>query len=914
MATIDIRTIKVLLDTNIPGKEIVPLTKAVLYQPKLNTSGWNDMPFFTMDAEYPESYLSTFTYDQQMEFFFNKQKMMEILRMKSKIIQKTDDIQLKSQSQIKSEANQQNQSKRIEEKNTIEKETEIKKLDEKQQQEIEKIKQATRTLECDIISKIEGIKSVAYTTKGYYNGNDPITIKISDKDKRLIKTFDEYDKAVRDRHAVITTPWKTVLDDFLEKKINGLFELTEAGKKIEADNKKPICQADIDKETVLLFNNLPKSQSDIENKFWKSYKKDFMDMIQAIENNSIYNTGLPKDKMNEMKEMLTTIVFSFNYELFDEKGTVIEKTEYNESNLYPIQNQMCILLEKINQFLSTYKETFDKIKESIETPITILNDNKEPYIQQTQNEGTRIAEVKEKYDKERLEVEKKPGLELEKNPVENPSQVKMTTSEYEVNRNKIGEKNIMIMIRLIFPTKYPLVGNIFSSFHSVVTGKNEFHLKWTDFLPNFFKKQIFEGIKDYSYLKLDGTVYTVTQAIWLNDIYNHKEYKSLIDKFEELKRWKDKEIIRGNNELAKRYLAFQQTYRLGTYELNKEDSKNIAKTRDINIDKSTANYLVIEKLSKYQTAVDSLTNVITNLVESINADNLDKHKLLDNANKFVELMTLLNENQDFNSWFQSKLENREKYIRILRKMKEDLDNIKSQRYILDTYLQRPGINMDYEKDVQHKSIIEQKYSTYTRFVDNIRKFRAPVLESSNLALQNTIEDFLNNTEKVKNVFVFLMNPLNVKKNPFAELVLKTTGKEAEELREESIHYQNRLNTGITIRPSAQEGQPYYEVYIQVNVIGGEVNDDNKSAVDCMYQGESLGDKLARLLNEALYLPWNMNNSRIFFDITQGEAKSQIENQEKAKETTERATPEKKGGRTRKFRERLMKTRRQYRLS
>jgi len=171
---------------------------------------------------------------------------------------------------------------------------------------------------------------------------------------------------------------------------------------------------------------------------------------------------------------------------------------------------------------------------------------------------------------------------------------------------------------------------------------------------------------------------------------------------------------------------------------------------------------------------------------------------------------------------------------------------------------------------------------------------------------------------VKNVFIFLMNPINVKKNPFAELAGKTTGQEADYLREEAMNYQDRLNTGITIRPSAQEGQPYYEVYIQVNVIGGEVNDDNKSAVDCMYQGESLGDKLAQLLNEALYLPWTMNNSRIFFDITNGEAKAQIDKHEKEKEEKKvqkeesKSSSEKKiGGKTRRFREWLMKTQRRY---
>lgn len=74
MATITLRTIKLLLDTNIPGSQIVPLTKSVLYQAKMDTSKWNDLPWFTMDAEFPEGYLSTLTYEQQMEFFFNRKE------------------------------------------------------------------------------------------------------------------------------------------------------------------------------------------------------------------------------------------------------------------------------------------------------------------------------------------------------------------------------------------------------------------------------------------------------------------------------------------------------------------------------------------------------------------------------------------------------------------------------------------------------------------------------------------------------------------------------------------------------------------------------------------------------------------------------------------------------------------------
>jgi hypothetical protein len=188
----------------------------------------------------------------------------------------------------------------------------------------------------------------------------------------------------------------------------------------------------------------------------------------------------------------------------------------------------------------------------------------------------------------------------------------------------------------MFPTKYPLVGNIFSSFHSVVTGKNEFNLKWTDFLPDFFKKKVFEGLADYSYLKIDGNVYTVTQAIWLNDIYNHKEYKQLIDKFEQLQKWKDKEIASSNDDLNKRYKLFQQTYRSGTYELNRSDIEVIRKTLDVNAPEEGKSSITADRLNKYKTIVNGVIRALEQFILAIQSETINKAAMLDNATKFVD--------------------------------------------------------------------------------------------------------------------------------------------------------------------------------------------------------------------------------------------------------------------------------------
>ena len=889
MATIDIRTIKVLLDTNIPGKEIVPLTKSILYQPKMDTGKWNDMPFFTMDAEYPESYLSRGTYEEQMEFFFNKRKMTEILRIKSNIIEKTNGIDLKTHDQITKEA-QLSSDKSLEiEKIKLEKEQNMKLIDENEKKETVSLTapkdSRLRILECNTMNKLTDFK-ITYKqnpsdkTYSFYHDDDPFELNNS--------VIDTYTKFTSEYKTNISDPTKKILQDILSKnKLTELFKV-KPGKSCNNPN-----DNDIFENTNLLTKV-------------NDYKEEILEELNEI----------GTIKMYEKIKDLDKIIDGFTSEI-EEIDTSMTKTIPGGSFLCNSQAQLTNIFEK-------HKTEIKQLLDGIENAIQIVfKEHDQQTIKINTEFGVNSNLIKTKYQNERLKLDNM-KVSVDSQVVSNGPKKKLSGLEYEKERNRIGEKNIMIMIRLMFPTKYPLVGNIFSSFNSVVTGKNEFNLKWTDFIPNFFKKQVFEGLKDYSYLKLDGTIYTVTQAIWLNDIYNHKEYKQLIDKFEELQKWKDKEIARNDNELTKRYKLFQQTYRTGTYELNRGDIEIIRKTLDINASQEGRSSITYDRLNKYKTMVNGVIRALEQFILAIQSESVNKNAMLDNGTKFVELMTELRDGAEYRGWFR--LENQEKFDRIRRKMKEDLDNIKSERFILEMYLKRPGINMDYEKDTKHKPIIDRKYSTYTRFVENIRKFRAPILESSNLALQNTIEDFLNNTEKVKNVFIFLMNPVNVKKNPFSELAGKTSGQEADELREEAMNYQERLNTGITIRPSAQEGQPYYEVYIQVNVIGGEVNDDNKSAVDCMYQGESLGDKLARLLNEALYLPWTMNNSRIFFDITKGEAKTQIDKQEKEKKEKEEKdkqakdkaqkeepTPSEKkmGGKTRKFREWLMKTQRRY---
>ena len=905
MTTLNIRAIQILLDTNIPGKEIIPLTKSVLYQPKMTEgSGWNSLPYFTLDADYPESYLSGLNYEQQMEFFFNKKKMEEIL--KGPVIEPTStpginmfitqapekQEEMKKQEEVKRQ--EEVKDEQVTEKNeqiTMNNDNQIKALEEEKTTEINT--DTTKAVETKTLESTSGVSGLTFNGEKYELNQKEWLVN-----GKPVTSMDDY----------VTNKKEEVNTDV--ERVKGLTEGL--------------------KNTTFQEIFQPASDFAYEggNKGWLGINISGFGFQQSEHNkNAIDEDGLFKE--------------SFCKEILDEKDETKQKDKLNKSlfqNLPPAATfswdpgYRTMLTDSIQRLLQIQaSEPLKKLADKLAafpkytTESADRAENQKVMLQQllelrkffTDMSGEfqfPLTEYPAKIEASlssattTLGTEQKQSGELNAQPViGGKKRIRKgggeDTEETEEKPER-GEKNIMIMLRLMFPTKYPLSGNVLSSFHSVITGKNDFHLKWTDFLPGFFKKMAFEGMAEYSYIKVDGQTYTVTQAIWLNDIFNHTSYKGLIKEYEELSRWKDKELQKALPELKKKQEVFRRTFSTDPFQFTEADIKSINKLQIANKTMTTKLVADIRQFKR------QLENTIPNY-KSVIESGIKVTKTLQEAQKA--------------RWF--KPENEEKINKIIRKMVAEVEILKNETYLFEHYLKAPGVNMDYETDPS-RSIIEQKYPMYVKLIEKIRTFRAPTIESSNSFLQNSINDFLNNTELFKGVFNFLMNPMNIKKNPFVDLIAKSGDiKEGTDLQTEAEQYQNRFNTGVTIRPSAEKGQPYYEIYVQLNLIGGEINDKNKAAIDCMYQGDSLGDRLARLMNEALLNPWKLNSSRIFFDITTGAAKDAIFAQTKketgtpagpaaegpAAESQEEPPTESKGGaarkKTRKYRQQYLYTRR-----
>jgi len=917
MSSIDIRTIKILLDTNIPGKEVVQFTKSTLYEPEIaNKNGANDkagqmpkavlneLPYFTMDIEYPESYLVSLPYTKQVEFFFNKQKMTEILQLKTTIKPQTQQDGLTPKS-VEKKIEEDKQKERIQEQRSESIEMEQSKQRQIQQEKRETDEKEDKKAKIDMDEE-KALKDLSTKLSSNINVLQSKTIeKIEGKRITVNNEFDEYITTKKVANEEIVNTVKTMVgleqikeifkpnEEYLKGSSGGFLFMFQGENKNNIDEnnlyKSEFCDNKKKENTIRLFNINPSTPK------WEPYKEGLLSALKSVQSNPLFDISGVDGVIKVISEIETQTIDYDKYNSTEDP----DKDKWKE-----IDEQLCGILSKIRTAFDGMKD----IQTALEKYPEEANKKMDVFVTEYENKKAEL-EKSNKEDKDNIEqsfFEKKNEQEMfgggrivRGGGIEGID----TQSQHE-----ISEKNVMIMIRLLFPTKYPILGNVFSSFHSVITGKNEFHLKWTDFIPGFLKQNFFEGMNEYSYIKVDGKVYTVIQAIWLNDIYNHKEYKKLVEQFEQLQKWKIREARKSEINVGKRGDQIIETFTTNPeYEINDIDIKNIQDTLKINLTSKGAEY----SLAEYKLSVESLIDIMKRLMIAKNSKKKDN--IIEFSKKFSDLFLQLQKERMFNPL------NKQKYEKIATKIKEEVDKYEADKHILKVYLQSPGINMDYDRD-KYRNILEQKYGLYIRFIENIRKYRAPILESSNNFLQNSIDDFLNKTEKYKGVFNFLMNPLNMKKNPYEELITKNIVSdvtEKEDIEKEQKTYLNRFHTGVTIRPSAQAEEPYYEIYIQLNLLGGELNDSNKSAIDCIYQGESLGDKLSRILNEAIYHPWNINSSRVFFDITQGAAKdamNKLTTNNKNTEQSQQSTQSQQGGgkkNTRKYRELFLRNTRKH---
>ena len=517
------------------------------------------------------------------------------------------------------------------------------------------------------------------------------------------------------------------------------------------------------------------------------------------------------------------------------------------------------------------------------------------------------AEVKtketnlESLNKEMKEIEKQiEDLKKNINRTINNRQIETKPKEEVEKLQKNGEKNVVIMLSLLFPTKYPVKNNFYSSYNSLILRKSEFTFSFYDLLPSFLQMKNLEEQTEYSYVNIDNKVHTITQIVWLNDIYNQPDFSNLMNQFEQLNRWKKQTKNRLDRKILGERQQFYYNYKNGFSESDIDALKTIITEKEDEIENEKQNRESI------QYGKNIIVSIVEQLIKSIQIfqrsveKQTEKYETIgDNATNMIKSY---NEAVNYRYRGVSHFKTKDKWDKIINSVKRDINNIRINMYINDKFMSYSGYNIEYTKDTtkfDNRSVIDElnsNYKEYTNFAENIKKLRSPNKESSNIYLQGTINKFLENREEFPGLFNYLMNAYTINMEPYDKLItlksneLKTATEDDKKkitsvinkLQEEKKKYNLLKNTGVSIYPSSSEKDPYFEIFVQMNLIGGELNDSNKGLIDCMYQGESLGSKLEVLINTSAQNPWDLNNNRMFFDITKDDIKQFIADKENEK--------------------------------
>jgi len=493
--------------------------------------------------------------------------------------------------------------------------------------------------------------------------------------------------------------------------------------------------------------------------------------------------------------------------------------------------------------------------------------------------------------------------------------------EYYKERDSNIQENILTMLEILLPTKFPAINDLTTSYDAIFG-------KWS-YRP-FTMNPIIK--RNFSYIKNGGKTYTFKKIVWLNDIVNNPEYKKLLEDYRKFDVWSEEEIGRKSNSFAK---SFDKTLKQieefvdYTVEVINTISSNATKEK-LALMKTGAGtygdmpnffgtlksiltiyYLIqringkeyegiIETINKYtieekkelskdaliQNMIKILADINTNYSNEKNSDKniliealLSFNKKNDDKIKKIELnnVDFLYYIQGVASYNKLDFKNRDNPTvnNCITQMNSIIDSLNANenqsafqkyKFVLDlktkpySYMQN-----------QYEAILSREGQQYRNFAYiTMSQYRRPLRESTNFQLQNLLNmedeestmecyDFLNKIYRH-----YMKNDTNIKFKEDEKKLLKV-----------DLNYVNTNTTAGQRR----------EIQLLVDFIEDEVNDANMNSLFCPFVGEHLGNEFEYLFRMFRFGKtgkknpdyWKVNKNRMLFSVKQ--MKSEFLNRE-----------------------------------
>jgi hypothetical protein len=327
--------------------------------------------------------------------------------------------------------------------------------------------------------------------------------------------------------------------------------------------------------------------------------------------------------------------------------------------------------------------------------------------------------------------------------------------------NNMVYQNIFTMLEILFPTSLPIKNNVHDTYLDLVPNKQldpDEKMNSTGlFDMQKIKRdisQLIGGPMPYSYLRLNGKIYTITRAYWLNDIFNHPIYKELAMEFEEFKKWKGEMKDRIEKEKI---------------EVKKEELRRL----------KPLSILFFEYQSdKNKTRIDELNNSITAVPTQTSA--AEKQRIIDLKDQNEILQSIMQKIRDINEYIEKTYdinivntvndlnnqintmktryslvvpESNTNEIRILSQIAKSIEQYQSLKILYFGNI----INIDIDnKENPSIQLLNSEFSKYVDFVDMLKRFVYPTRQSTNNELYRLISEYL---QKKNQYLEFIMDEI-----------------------------------------------------------------------------------------------------------------------------------------------------------
>lgn len=409
------------------------------------------------------------------------------------------------------------------------------------------------------------------------------------------------------------------------------------------------------------------------------------------------------------------------------------------------------------------------------------------------------------------------------------------TSDRDI-RIRNSEFNFNVMMKLLLCTTFPVKYNIHNTFSENITRVASNSQSDGSSVIDMIKNIVSTSSDKYCYFTINGTQYTLLSVTHVNDLINDKIFDTTFKTLFAFKQWRTNKI----NKLTAEKQILDDTFK-EAFDNKFNKLKQKLNSREYNT--------YIEKLAE---------NRQLSLPRSLLKPYLEKLKTVSDQNsaeinflKIANLNYIGSKETSASFWLPPTFTSIDGFTVMMKSIFESTI-IEKQLIILNDLTELKKKMKKNEKKSQFKDDADeeiatdklQKMNEISEFFNRVKKITPPMRMYSNIKLENAFNQLTNS-----DFFEFIQFIHDMKKEDNFDKSLFNNKASIDKLKTgvmTVIEYDDSSDKKEKTDLFGISSKKYYDTFVSLDLIKGELNKDNIDAIKCPYKNTTLSNKYLEL--------------------------------------------------------------------